>query len=87
MTDLHSSSRSSCRTAGETTIFEGDVADISAIDAVPLILEVICRITDMGFAAVVRVTEDRWIACQVREVVVRNAEEKQAPPIAGASWS
>lgn len=69
MTDLHSSSRSSCRTAGETTIFEGDVADIRAIDAVPLILEVICRITDMGFAAVVKVTEDRWIACQVRDEI------------------
>ena len=30
-------------------------------------LEVICRVTGMGFAAVARVTEDRWIACSVRD--------------------
>ena len=29
------------------------------------ILDVVCRTTGMGFAAVARVTEDRWIACQV----------------------
>lgn len=29
------------------------------------ILEEVCRITGMGFAAVARVTEQRWIACQV----------------------
>jgi GAF domain-containing protein len=29
------------------------------------ILEDVCRITGMGFAAIARVTEDRWIACQV----------------------
>ncbi|MBB5710109.1 GAF domain-containing protein [Sphingomonas xinjiangensis] len=29
------------------------------------ILEEVCRLTGMGFAAVARVTEDRWIACQV----------------------
>ena len=28
-------------------------------------LEEICRVTGMGFAAVARVTESRWIACQV----------------------
>ena len=42
-----------------------DVALISGIDAVPTILEVVCRTTGMGFAAVARVTEDRWIACAV----------------------
>ncbi|HEX2216215.1 MAG TPA: GAF domain-containing sensor histidine kinase, partial [Xanthobacteraceae bacterium] len=31
----------------------------------PTILDVVCRTTGMGFAAVARVTEDRWIACQV----------------------
>ena len=44
---------------------DGDVAAIASIDAVPTILEVVCRTTGMGFAAVARVTEDRWIACQV----------------------
>jgi len=29
------------------------------------ILEEVCRITGMGFAAIARVTEERWIACQV----------------------
>lgn len=33
------------------------------------ILEDVCRITHMGFAAVARVTEDRWIACQVLDKI------------------
>ena len=45
----------------------GDVAAIARIDAVPKILDVVCRATGMGFAAVARVTEDRWIACAVRD--------------------
>lgn len=39
------------------------------IDAVPLILDVVCRTTGMGFAAVARVTEDRWIACRVLDAI------------------
>lgn len=46
-----------------------DVAAIARIDVVPTILEVICRSTGMGFAAVARVTEDRWIACAVRDQI------------------
>ena len=38
-------------------------------DAVPQILDVVCRLTGMGFAAVARVTEDRWIACAVRDEI------------------
>ena len=48
---------------------EDDVAAIARIDAVPRILEVICRTTGMGFAAVARVTEDRWVACAVRDEI------------------
>lgn len=48
---------------------QGDVATIARIGAVPLILDVVCRTTGMGFAAVARVTEDRWIACQVRDEI------------------
>jgi len=44
-----------------------DVAAIEAIGAVPTILEVVCRTTGMGFAAIARVTEDRWVACAVRD--------------------
>ncbi|MDP1910051.1 MAG: GAF domain-containing protein, partial [Hyphomicrobium sp.] len=48
---------------------QDDVALISGIDAVPTILEVCCRTTGMGFAAVARVTEDRWVACAVRDEI------------------
>ncbi|HEX7781194.1 MAG TPA: GAF domain-containing sensor histidine kinase [Sphingobium sp.] len=44
-----------------------DVAAISAIAAIPTILNVVCSITGMGFAAVARVTQDRWIACGVKD--------------------
>ncbi len=44
-----------------------DVEIVSRIGAVPTILDVVCRVTGMGFAAVARVTEDRWIACAVRD--------------------
>ncbi|QEM11245.1 GAF domain-containing sensor histidine kinase [Mucilaginibacter rubeus] len=43
-------------------------ADLEAINQIPVInsiLEVICRTTGMGFAAVARVTEKKWIACAV----------------------
>ena len=45
--------------------FQSDIDAIARIDAVPTILEVVCRTTGMGFAAVARVTENRWVACQV----------------------
>jgi signal transduction histidine kinase len=42
---------------------------IGRIDAVPKILEVVCRTTGMGFAAIARVTPERWIACAVRDEI------------------
>jgi signal transduction histidine kinase len=48
---------------------ERTLGSIAAIDAVPTILEVVCRVTGMGFAAIARVTEDRWIACAVRDEI------------------
>jgi signal transduction histidine kinase len=47
--------------------FAADIAAIGEIAAVPTILDVICRTTGMGFAAIARVTEDRWVACRVRD--------------------
>jgi signal transduction histidine kinase len=47
--------------------FEHDIASVRQIEAVPTILAVVCRVTGMRFAAVARVTEDRWIACEVRD--------------------
>ena len=38
---------------------------INSIEAVPSILQVVCNATGMGFAAVARMTEGRWIACSV----------------------
>lgn len=46
-----------------------DISVVGAIQAVPSILEVVCQTTGMGFAAVARVTEDRWIACGVRDEI------------------
>ncbi|AUW58082.1 GAF domain-containing protein [Sphingobium sp. SCG-1] len=42
---------------------------LSQVAAITEVLEDVCRITDMGFAAVARVTEDRWIACQVLDKI------------------
>jgi GAF domain-containing protein len=47
--------------------FLADIAAIGRIPAVPTILDVVCRTTGMGFAAVARVTEEKWIACSVRD--------------------
>ena len=45
--------------------FQADIDTVGRIDSVPTILDVVCRTTGMGFAAVARVTEERWIACSV----------------------
>jgi signal transduction histidine kinase len=48
---------------------KNDVASVARIDVVPTLLEVVCRTTGLGFAAIARVTEDRWIACAVRDEI------------------
>jgi GAF domain-containing protein len=48
---------------------EADVVLIGNIASIPRILDVVCRITGMGFAAVARVTESRWIACGLRDEI------------------
>jgi len=47
--------------------FQSDIDNISRIKMIPGMLEVICLSTGMGFAAVARVTEDRWITCSVKD--------------------
>jgi signal transduction histidine kinase len=47
--------------------FADDIAAVQSIDAVPRILEIVCRSTGMGFAAVARVTDERWVCCAVRD--------------------
>jgi len=51
------------------TDLSADIAAVQGIAAVPRILEVVCRSTGMGFAAVARVTEQRWICCAVRDEI------------------
>ena len=48
---------------------KADIEAVQRIDSVPLILEVVCRTTGMGFAAVARVTESRWVCCAVRDEI------------------
>jgi signal transduction histidine kinase len=47
--------------------FQADIDAVARISAVPKILDVVCRTTGMGFSAVARVTEDRWICCSVKD--------------------
>ena len=51
-----------------------DIAAVKSITAIPIILDIVCRTTGMRFAAVARVTEDRWIACSVRDDVAFGLE-------------
>src|SRR3954462_7028704 len=51
------------------SVFQSDIDAVQRIDAVPKILNVVCRMTGMGFAAVARVTEERWICCAARDEI------------------
>ena len=46
-----------------------DIERVNRIPIVPNMLEVIIRTTGLRFAAIARVTEDRWIACSVRDEI------------------
>lgn len=48
---------------------EADVVAIGRISIVPSLLDVVCRTTGMGFAAIARVTEDKWIACGIHDEI------------------
>ncbi|HEY6988764.1 MAG TPA: PAS domain S-box protein [Bryobacteraceae bacterium] len=48
---------------------QNDIEKVSHIEAVPTILEVVHRITGLGFVAVARVTEDCWVACDVLDKI------------------
>jgi len=49
--------------------FQSDIDAVGRISAVSTILEVVCRSTGMRFAAVARVTEERWVACSVLDEI------------------
>jgi signal transduction histidine kinase len=52
-----------------STDLGADIAAVQAIAAVPRILEVVCRATGMGFAAVARVTDEHWVCCAMRDEI------------------
>jgi signal transduction histidine kinase len=49
--------------------FSKDIAAIDSIKAVPTILDIVSRTAGMRFVAVARVTDNRWIACSVRDKI------------------
>jgi glucose-6-phosphate-specific signal transduction histidine kinase len=55
-----------------------DLTAVSEIDVIPTILEVVCRITGLSFAAVARVTADRWVADDGRTATPADARKPTA---------
>lgn len=49
--------------------YPDEVEAVRRIPAVDAILQDVCRITGLGFAAVAHVTSERWIACQVLDMI------------------
>src|SRR5262249_24585277 len=49
--------------------FRDDLDAIRSIEAVPVILNVVCRVTGLGFAAVARVTDSRWVCLAVNDEI------------------
>ncbi|MBE9462606.1 ATP-binding protein [Dyadobacter subterraneus] len=58
-----------------------DIENVRQIPIVSTMLEVVCRTTGMGFAAIARVTQDRWIACTVRDEISFGLEPGGELPI------
>jgi signal transduction histidine kinase len=46
-----------------------DIERVGRIAVIPTLLDVVAQTTGMGFAAVARVTRDRWVACGVRDEI------------------
>lgn len=53
----------------DNIVAASDIKKVNEISIIPTILEVICRTTGMGFAAVARVTDKQWIACSVLDEI------------------
>jgi GAF domain-containing protein len=49
--------------------FAAQTAALGDNNEIRAILDEVCRITQMGFAAVARVTDSRWIVCQVLDKI------------------
>jgi hypothetical protein len=46
---------------------QAEVDAVRQIAAVPKILDVVSRMTGMGFVAIARVTSEQWVCCAVRD--------------------
>ena len=46
---------------------QNDINLIQQISIIPKLLDVVCQTTGMRFAAIARVTEDRWVTCSVKD--------------------
>jgi signal transduction histidine kinase len=49
--------------------FVSDLAAIRGLASIPLMLDVVCRVTGMGFAAVARVTQGRWVCLAAKDTI------------------
>ena len=49
--------------------FAQDIAAVQRIPEIEAMLAEVCALTGMGFAAVARVTADRWVACQLLDKI------------------
>lgn len=49
--------------------FQEDIEDIIRIPGIENLLRIVCHTTGMGFSAVARVTEERWITCSVHDAI------------------
>ncbi len=48
---------------------QNDIDNIVQISAIPSLLNIICRTTGMRFAAVARVTDEKWITCLAQDEI------------------
>ena len=60
---------SSTKQDPQENTFAADIVAINKIPVVPQLLDVVCRTTGMRFAAIARVTEDRWVTCTTRDLI------------------
>lgn len=51
-----------------------DLIKVAKIDAIPSILRIVCEMTGLRFAAVARVTSERWMALAVRDEIAFGLE-------------
>lgn len=52
---------------GERSKTASDIASLNRIPAIASLLEVVCKSTGMGFAAIGQVTQEKWVAYSVRD--------------------